>query len=57
MMPSEQQCDLCPHIGWDVQYCGFCKKWLCDKCRKDPVKRFKGMMREKVLKKRTQRVN
>jgi hypothetical protein len=52
MMASEQQCDLCPHVGWDVKYCSFCKHWLCDRCRADPVKRVKGAFKEKILRKK-----
>ncbi len=52
MMSREEQCDLCERIGWDVQYCGFCKKWLCDNCRRDPVKRAVGFTKEKILRRK-----
>lgn len=46
IIPQEEECDICHTIGWDVSYCSFCKKWLCPKCAKDPVARFKGFTRE-----------
>lgn len=47
MMQSEPEtCDICGVTNWNVQYCGFCKKWLCDDCRANPYKRFMGMTKE-----------
>jgi hypothetical protein len=52
MIPSEQMCDLCGVVDFSVRYCGFCKKWLCDNCRRDPVKRVKGMVKDKILRRK-----
>lgn len=46
MQSRPERCDICEVENWSVAYCSFCHKWLCDSCRKDPIKRFKGMTKE-----------
>jgi len=46
---KEDICDVCRLIDGDltrksVTYCGFCKAWMCEKCRKDPIRRARAVL-------------
>lgn len=46
MQSKPEKCDICGAENWTVNYCAFCKHWLCQECRDNPVKRFKAASKE-----------
>ena len=47
-----KECDVCILIDNDyllkenVLYCSLCKKWMCDRCRNDLIRRAKALVKD-----------
>ena len=49
-MPEEyiayNECFICSCADDTVRYCGACRKWLCARCRRNPLLRAKAAIEE-----------
>ena len=40
------ECFICSCADDTVRYCGACRKWLCARCRRNPLLRAKAAIEE-----------
>lgn len=42
------QCYICGSADETVRYCGACKEYLCERCRRNPIARARAVAQEAI---------